>query len=189
VIVLYGLPVGLLLGVLLGGRLSGIGDLRFRWAAGAVAGFAIQGVLFTPEVTSRIGDLGPLVYVASTTLVLAAVLANLRIRGMVLVAAGATSNLAAILANGGFMPAHAGAYAEVGRVIGEGYTNVKHVPEPALAALTDVIPLPAWLPFASVVSIGDLLIMAGIAAVLAFAMRGARRPAPPATGVVLDPGT
>ena len=34
---------------------------------------------------------------------------------------------------------------------------------PALEPLTDVIALPAWLPFTNIISIGDLLIGAGIA--------------------------
>jgi hypothetical protein len=49
---------------------------------------------------------------------------------------------------------------------------------PALAPLTDVIPLPQWLPFTNIVSIGDILIAAGIVVVIAAAMRAGRtRPA------------
>ena len=46
-----------------------------------------------------------MIYVASTVLVLAAVVANRSIPGMAIVALGAVSNLAAIVANGGYMPA------------------------------------------------------------------------------------
>ena len=62
-------------------------------------------VLFSDPVTARVGDLGPPLYVASTALVFVAVLRNLAIRGMPLIAAGAGANLAAIVANGGYMPA------------------------------------------------------------------------------------
>jgi multisubunit Na+/H+ antiporter MnhE subunit len=46
---------------------------------------------------------------------------------------------------------------------------------PALEPLTDVIVLPAWLPFTNIISIGDLLIGVGIAVVIAVAVRAGRR--------------
>ncbi len=171
----YALPIGLLLGLALGGRLSGLGTIKFRWGMLAVAGFAVQVILFSGPVSERIGDAGPVVYVASTALVLAAVLANLRLPGMALVAIGAASNLAAIIANGGYMPAShsAAAVGPDGVVV---YSNTKVIASPALEFLTDVIVLPDWLPFTNIASIGDLLIGAGIAIVIASSMRAARRP-------------
>jgi hypothetical protein len=173
----YALPIGLILGLLLGGRPSGLANLNFRWGMLAVAGFAVQLVLFSGPVSERIGDqAGPVLYVASTALVLVAVLANLRIPGMVLVAIGAASNLAAILANGGYMPAsHAPAVGPDGIAV---YSNTRIFASPALQPLTDVIALPDWLPFTNIASIGDLLIGAGIAIVIAASMR-ATRPTPP----------
>jgi hypothetical protein len=170
----YALPIGLLLGFALGGRASGLANIKFRWGMLAVAGFAVQLVLFSGPVSERIGDAGPVVYVASTALVLAAVLANLRLPGMALVAIGAASNLAAILANGGYMPAShsAAAVGPDGIVV---YSNTRVIAAPALEPLTDVIVLPAWLPFTNIASIGDLLIGAGIAIVIASSMRAARR--------------
>ena len=98
--VMYALPIGLLLGFLLAGRPAGLGAIKFRLAWLAVAGFLTQIVLFSAPVSDRIGDAGPLIYAASTATVLAAVVANVRIAGMPLVAIGAASNLAAIIANG-----------------------------------------------------------------------------------------
>jgi hypothetical protein len=117
---------------------------------------------------------GPPIYVASTTLVLLAVVANLRIRGMALVALGAASNLAAIVANGGYMPASAAAAAAIGRDPIVDYSNSAIIPSPALEPLTDVIALPTWLPFTNIVSIGDLFIGLGIVVVIVAAMRSAR---------------
>ena len=176
--VIYALPIGLLLGFLLGGRPAGLGAIKFRWAWLAVAGFATQVVLFSAPVSARIGDAGPLVYVASTAMVLAAVIANIRIPGMVLVAIGAASNLAAIVANGGYMPASAAAVAAIGRGQIVTYSNSAVIPSPAFEPLTDVIALPAWLPFTNIISVGDLLIGAGIVAVIAIAMRSARENPP-----------
>ncbi len=172
--ILYAIPVGLVVGLLLGGRLSGLGDIRFRWAGLAVVGFAAQVLLFSEPVTARVGDLGPPLYVGSTALVFVAVLRNLAIRGMPLVAAGAGANLAAILANGGYMPASPSAAAEMGRGAAETYSNTAIIEAPALALLTDIIPLPQWLPFANIVSVGDILIAIGVAVVIAAAMRAAR---------------
>jgi hypothetical protein len=174
----YALPIGLLLGFALGGRLSGLANLKFRWGMLAVAGFAVQVILFSGPVSERIGDAGPVIYVASTALVLLAVLANLRLPGMVLVAIGAASNLAAILANGGYMPAsHAATVGPDGNVV---YSNTRVIASPALEPLTDVIVLPDWLPFTNIASVGDLLIGAGIAIVIATSMRAARRTPPAA---------
>jgi hypothetical protein len=172
--ILYAVPIGLLVGLLLGGRLAGLGDVRFRWAWLAVLGFAAQVVLFSDPVAARVGDLGPSLYVASTALVFVAVLRNVAIRGMPLIAAGAGCNLAAIVANGGYMPASPTVAAEFGRGASDAYSNSRIMEAPALAPLTDVIPLPQWLPFTNIVSIGDILIAVGIVVVIAAAMRAAR---------------
>src|SRR5213593_1295060 len=107
--ILYALPLGLAIGLALGGRPAGLARLEFRWPWLLMAGLFAQVILFTDYVAARVGDLGPAIYVASTAAVFAGVLRNVRIPGMVLVALGAASNLAAIVANGGFMPAGAAA--------------------------------------------------------------------------------
>lgn len=182
--VIYALPIGLLLGLAIGGRFSGLAALKFRWAALAVAGFVTQVVLFSAPVSERIGDAGPIVYVVSTAMVLAAVVANVRIPGMVLVVIGAAANLAAIVANGGYMPTSAAAAAAIGREDIEGYSNSAIIASPALEPLTDVIVLPTWLPFTNIISVGDLLIGLGIVVVIAAAMRaaGASNTSEPAGG-------
>src|SRR6185503_20758022 len=112
------------------------------------------------------------VYVASTALVLVVVVRNARVPGLALVAAGAASNLAAIVANGGYMPASAGALAALGKSISAGYSNSALVPAPALAPLTDVFAMPRWVPFANVFSIGDVMICVGVAVAVTALMRG-----------------
>lgn len=172
--VIYALPIGLLLGLLLGGRPAGLGAIKFRLAWLAIAGFVTQVILFSEPVSARVGAAGPWIYVASTALVLAAVVANIRIPGMVLVAVGAASNLAAIVANGGYMPASPAAVAAIGRGEIVTYSNSAVIQSPALEPLTDIIALPRWLPFTNIISIGDLLIGAGIALVIIIAMRSTR---------------
>lgn len=169
--ILYAVPIGLALGFALGGRLSGLATIRFRWAWLAIGGFAVQLVLFSEAVSAAIGDAGPPIYVASTAAVLVAVLRNFRVPGLAVVAAGAASNLIAIVANGGFMPASAGAFEALGGGLKPGYTNSAVIEAPAFEALTDLYALPTWLPLANVFSIGDVLIGVGVVIVLVVGMR------------------
>jgi hypothetical protein len=90
---------------------------------------------------------------------------------MLVVALGATCNFAAIMANGGFMPAASGALQSLGNVEHTGYSNSVVAPDPALAPLTDIFALPTWLPFANVFSVGDVLIGIGVVIVIVVAMR------------------
>ena len=170
--ILYAVPIGIVAGYLLGGRLDRLGQLRFRWAPLALLGLAVQVALFSEPLGSIVGEAGPIVYVASTIAVLVAVLRNLETPGLGLVLLGAGSNFVAILANGGYMPADPAAAASVGG-IAPGYSNSSVVAEPVFEPLTDIFATPAWLPFANVFSIGDVLIGVGVAVTIVRAMRTA----------------
>jgi len=169
--ILYAIPIGLLVGLLLGGRPAGVAGVHLRWSWVIVAGLLVQVVLFSEPVSERIGALGPPIYVASTATVIAAVVANRAITGMLMVAAGAASNLIAIVANGGYMPVSDGAAAVLGAHRPSTYSNSIQVPDPVLAPLTDIFALPPWVPFANVFSVGDVLIGIGVAIVIVSAMR------------------
>jgi hypothetical protein len=169
--ILYAVLIGLVAGLLLGGRPAGLGNLQFRFAWLAVLGFGVQVVIFSGPVSDRIGWLGVPAYVASTGLVFFVLLVNIRIPGLPIVALGAACNLVAIVANGGYMPAASSALATAGRVPPAGYSNSAVVTDPVLAPLTDLFALPAWLPFSNVFSVGDVLIGVGIAVAIVVAMR------------------
>jgi hypothetical protein len=173
--ILYAVIIGLVVGFLGGGKLSAIGDLRFRWAPLVIAGFLAQVLLFSDAVAERVGDLGPALYVGSTLMVVGAVLRNAAIPGMPLVALGAASNLAAIVANGGFMPASPAAMAALGKDAPTIYSNSAVLTQPVLAPLTDIFALPSWLPFSNIFSIGDVILGVGVALAIATAMRRDRR--------------
>jgi len=179
VFVLLAIPLGVVLGLLLGGHLERLGSLRFAWPWLAIAGLAVQVLLFSPALADRIpADAGAAIYVASTAAVLLAVLRNVRVPGMALVALGAASNLAAVVANGGVMPTTEIALATAGLAPTEAFSNSAVLPGPRLAPLTDIFAIPAGLPLANVFSVGDLLIGLGIAAVVALGMRhGSDQPA------------
>jgi hypothetical protein len=171
VFILYGVAAGIIVGRLLGGRFDRLADLRIRLAWLAIGALAIQVVLFLPAVGDALGSVASWVYVASNLAILAVIVANLRVPGLALIGAGLVLNLAAILANGGSMPASASALASLGWTEGAGYSNSVVVPDPALAPLTDIFALPAWLPLANVFSVGDVLIAVGVGATIALAMR------------------
>ena len=169
--ILYAVAIGVLVGILAGGRPSGLASIRIRWPAVIAGGLIAQVILFAEPVAERVGDLGPALYLASTIAVAAAVLRNWAIPGIPLVVAGAACNLAAVLANGGYMPASPGALAASGKAAPVIYSNSSVVPDPALWPLTDVFALPSWLPAANVFSVGDVLIGVGIAMVIVAGMR------------------
>lgn len=111
----------------------------------------------------------------STLAVLAALLRNLEQPWFRVVALGAALNLVAIVANGGLMPADPTALAAAGLGRDPGvFTNTVPVSGGPLAVLGDNWASPPWLPFANVLSIGDLLIGIGGAAWLTTTMRRAR---------------
>lgn len=182
--ILYAIPVGILVGLLLGGRLSGLSTIRFRWAWVIMLGLAIQLVLFSDFVTERIGAAGVPIYVLSTLAVAVAVAANVRITGIPIVLVGALSNLAAIVANGGYMPTSAAALTALGHTFTSAYSNSSSDPNPALPWLTDIFAMPRWLPQANVFSIGDVLIDLGMVVVIVAAMRSPASPKPSLTAVV-----
>ena len=172
--ILYAIPLGIIGGYLAGGRLDRLSTVRFRWAPLALLGLAVQVALFSDPLATMVGEAGPPIYVASTAAVLVAVLRNLDVTGLPIVAIGAASNLVAIVANGGYMPADPDALAAIGG-IAPGYSNSSITADPVLYPLTDIFAIPAWVPFANVFSIGDVLLGIGVAVTIAAGMR--RRPA------------
>jgi hypothetical protein len=186
VFILYPLLLAILLAALTGGRPDRLADLRLRWWGLALAGLLVQVALFSPVATALAG-MGPVIYVVSTAAVLVTVLANLRRPGLALVAVGAALNLAAILANGGYMPTTPAAMRAAGLGPADGYSNSVESAQPHLAPLTDVFAIPDAVPFANVFSIGDVCIGLGIGWLAYSTMR--RRPEdadeshPPSMGV------
>jgi hypothetical protein len=172
VFVLLAVPIGVALGFLIGGSLDRLSQIRFEWGWLALVGLAVQILLFsTPVAGSFSAGVGEAIYVASTGAVLLAVWRNLAVPGLALVAVGAISNLAAIVANVGVMPTTAEALVTAGLSPDEAFSNSAVLEDPALAPLTDIFAIPAGLPFANVFSIGDGLIAVGIVLTIAIGMR------------------
>ena len=172
--ILYGLLAGFVAGLLLGGRPGALAEVRISWVPVVLAGLVVQLVLFSSPVSDHVGDVGPVLYVGSTAVVFAAVVRNYRIPGLPLVIVGAASNLAAIVSNGGYMPASPGAVASIGHVAITTYSNSTVIAHPVLEPLTDIFALPAWIPMTNVFSIGDVFISGGVGVVVALAMLKSR---------------
>ena len=168
---LLGIAAGLIAGLALGGSFERLRGLSFRLVPLAVAGLVAQLILFADPVALAVSDpVGRLVYTASTLAVFVAVLANVRIPGIPVLAVGAGLNLAAIVANGGIMPADPAAAASAGIVPDDVFSNSAIVDNPVLGPITDIFAVPSGLPLANVFSIGDILIAVGLAWTIAAAM-------------------
>lgn len=178
-LLLYFVAAGLVLGRLAGGRFGHLGEVRFDWWPVALGGLAFQVVLFSEPLGSRVGNAGPVLYVLSTVVVMAALLRNLRLYGFPVIALGAGLNLAAILLNGGLMPADPAAFAALtGQPVvpTDLFSNSVIVSSDApLAYLGDTLVLPRPMPFANVFSIGDVAIGLGAVIFITVAMRAPAR--------------
>jgi len=147
---------------LTGGRLSRLADVHLRLPGLAILGVGAQVVIISVLPTMP-AWLATTVHFASYGLVLAFVWCNRSLPGLWLVALGGLSNLVVITANGGVMPASSDALRTAGRSpTEEGFTNSEVLRHPQIEFLGDVVPLPSWVPFANVFSIGDVLIAIGV---------------------------
>jgi Family of unknown function (DUF5317) len=156
------LLAGLVLAPLLGGRWSRLARLRVRRIWLFYVAIAIQLVAFPVRVMPwRTSDrIGVVMWIVSFGVFLVAMAANARLPGVPLIAFGLLSNLGAVLANGGHMPALPSAL----RAAGLNFThnrNSASMASPHLGWLVDRWALPSWVPWGNVFSVGDVFIMAG----------------------------
>lgn len=181
-LLLYSIVAGLLIGRALGGRVHNIEHVRFVWWQLALAGLAVQLLLFADPIQERVGAEGPVIYVASTVAVLIALLRNIRLPGLAIIATGAVLNLIPILTNGGFMPSSPDVWREltgVAAVPVSYYSNVMLIgPDTWFPFLGDVFVFPRPLPMATAFSLGDAVIAVGAVVFLVSAMRSLAPSAP-----------
>jgi hypothetical protein len=164
------------LGLLLGGRLGALAEIRLRAWWLFFAAFGLQVLAFPFEFLPwRTGQTtASAIWIVSYGLLLVAAGLNVRIPGVPLVVAGIAANVTAVLANGGTMPVLPGAM----RAAGGDHTtfnNSTASAEPHLAWLVDRWAAPEWIPAANVFSVGDVLIAAGAAWIILVGM-GVRLP-------------
>jgi hypothetical protein len=172
------LPVVLagVVGALWVGSLAGLRRARVEWWPVALGSIAVQLVLYNPPVDSQPWALiwGPWIWVACLCCLLVVCIRNGLVKGASsgafrLAALAVALNLGVVLANGGYMPQSPEARLAVRGIplIAEGApAQLRNVvpsgPETLLLWLTDVIPQPAWLETANVVSVVDLVLSIGM---------------------------
>ncbi len=156
----------------IGWPLSFVGRVpHIEWAPVAIIAALAQAVVFLPPVNALVGAAPPFIYVLSSAVVLACVVRNRRIPGLLIAAAGGFTNLLAVVANGGYMPVDPDAARAAGQLPTSGYTNTVELANAQLKPLTDMIVVPPPLPFANVYSVGDLLIFLGVAIAVAWTLQ------------------
>jgi len=164
--------LGVLVGLAAGGRFGALGALKLRSLPLVYVAVALQVAAFPSGVfpwSTPVSVARPL-WLASYALLIAFIVRNRHLRGVELVALGLVSNLVAILANGGLMPAKLGALRDAGLAY-DIHNNSVSSAHPHLALLVDRWAAPHWLPLANVYSVGDVLIGLGTVAVVALGMR------------------
>jgi hypothetical protein len=164
------------LGYLFGGRLDRLEALRPRWWGLVILGLGIQ---FVP-LPGGAGGIDLVIRTAvlalSYLLLLTFGLVNVRMPGMFLVVIGLACNMTVIVVNGG-MPASAQALIDSGQEDVVAYVREqgadKHhllTDDDQLTFLADVIAVPQ--PIGQAVSVGDILVYAGLTWLVVATMRG-----------------
>jgi Family of unknown function (DUF5317) len=167
------LLAGLALAPLFGGRLRRLGEVQLRSASLFFAAIGLQLAAFPVSALPwRTPDnIAVGLWLGSYALLVVAAGRNFRLRGVPLVVVGMLSNLSAILANGGHMPALPAALRAAGLHFQQS-RNSTALSTPHLGWLVDRWAAPPWVPYANVFSVGDVLIAIG-GLVFVFAATGA----------------
>lgn len=156
---------------LLGGDLRRLAAIRLRSVPLLYAMLAVQVVLTeVPHIASH--AVGGVVHVATYVGIAVFAWHNRAIPGVVVIALGGMLNGITIALNGGTLPASASALrAAHVHLRPSDFANSGLVAHPRLARLGDTMATPPWLPLRNVMSIGDLVILAGVVILLHVAGR------------------
>jgi hypothetical protein len=145
------------------GRFTALADLPLRRSGLAVAAIGIQVVVIS-LLPGGAHAFHTTLHIGSYVLLGAFAWSNRRIAGVPIIAVGGLSNFAAIVANGGVMPADRDAIASLAHKTAKGdFANSQVLAHPKLQFLGDVFATPASWPVHNVFSIGDLVLFAGVA--------------------------
>lgn len=157
-----------------GGRLAGLIDIDLGWTWLVAAAIGVQ-ILIISVFPDRFEGIQRPLHFLSYALAGAFVVANLKIPGVWLIGLGGLSNLVAIGANGGVMPATATALRAAGMATeSEEFVNSGVLADPKLLFLGDIFSIPGEVPVLNTVfSVGDVLIAIGTV-VLVHGVSGSR---------------
>jgi MFS family permease len=164
------LLVGLLIASALGANLTRLADLRLRGSVLVFGALGIQAGIFTPLRDHVPAGWDRPLHVLSYLMILAFFVMNVRVPAFWLVGFGLVSNICVIFVNGGRMPVSADAWRASGGDVsvfapsGFADNNVLAGPGTHMRWLSDIFAVPPQIPLATVLSIGDLLIVIGMVA-------------------------
>jgi len=168
---LYAVGLGLIVGYLLKGRLSRLAFLKLRFMWLILVALLIQFAIF-PLLSNR--PLFPYatqpLHLLSYGLAFLFIVLNYRMFPLWIIGSGAALNLLVIAVNGGYMPCsadaltHAGVHEAAVDLVRYGmHGNTVLMGETTrFNALGDLLCIPRGIPFATVLSAGDLIIALGI---------------------------
>ncbi len=168
-LVLVSFSLAVVVGYLMGGRLSGLSTLKVKWFTLALVGLVMQ-------MAPVPGNRWPMMMLyASFVLLLVFAFANIRVAGFLFVAVGIVLNFSVIAANGG-MPVSRASLIASGQVdtlsaLASSGGAKHHLATGAdeLIDLGDVIAIPP--PVAQSVSVGDVFTYLGVAWLIVAGMR------------------
>jgi hypothetical protein len=156
---------------LVGGSYGALGQLRIRgtWLVfGALATQIAIISVFDIQIEAVSRGLHILTYV----MIGVCLALNRTVRWVWIVAVGWFCNFTAIVVNGGVMPTSTSGAQTVGRTAtSTTFENAAPVDDARLAFLGDIFSTPREIPMANVLSIGDILLLAGVAFVMFAASR------------------
>lgn len=158
--VVTGVVLAVLVAMVRGGKLERLGELGLRGLPLVPLAIVLRycaSVLAKMEMTW-----GLWLQVAAYVIFVYVILLNYGIPGIKTFGAGTLMNFAAIAANGGAMPVSARAIELVGQSGTPAGLHTLMDAHTRLWLLADIIPVPIPLPQRGVISIGDILIIAGI---------------------------
>jgi len=197
-LVLAVLGVALVSSLLTGGRLRYIENFHLKALLLGVGAFVVQLLIFTSRGESLLGALLPGIYVLSLLMLLGFLLVNRRVFGVPILLVGLMLNVLVIGSNHGRMPADPqalvatgqGSHAEELLRNGTAANVVLMSDQTHLNFLGDYIVLPFLGDMGSAYSVGDLVALAGEAALVYGMVRAGRavhtdstEDQPPATGI------
>jgi MFS family permease len=182
--------MGLAVAWALGANPARLADVRFRGSGLVFAALAIQIAIYTSLNAHVPSAWDAPLHVLSYLLLIGFLLLNVRVPAFWLVGFGLLSNVAVIFSNGGRMPVSREAWQAAGKSLsafnGQGISdnNVLATSDTHLRWLSDIFAVPAQVPLASVLSIGDVMMVIGM---VAFVYRSCTAATGASTMQVLQP--
>lgn len=181
--ILYAVVLGIIIGYILGGRLTNLSERPFKNIFLVIFGFLIQILIFSSlpfvKPLERFPFITTTLHILSYLLILAFIISNIKLKGIISIGTGIFLNAIVIILNKGHMPASIDSFrsSSVGKyadILSKGDTvnNSKAIAsDTILPWLGDIFAIPSSIPLSNVFSIGDVIIAIGLCIYLSYNMK------------------